>query len=293
MTITIERKWNDINAVDGVSDAEDNLDVSYLLHADNDEDEQDIVTFIQNDANIPYEYLGLQKTRVGFGRHEDTEDYWSATASYASKASGLAVVKLAAGQSRWSVIGGSGQTARRTFAKALVSEHHPTGASRPTLSGTKAELALGLTYRDGKYEIDGIDVPIGSTQVAVQTVWSHANAVTGGRVVAAAEYADIHVTNLVPWNGFAAGTLQIESIQSRQRAGDDPDWDVDMLFNFSRNLTNINLGSGVVIPSKLGHQVLDILYAPETVGGFPCSVIKRAAVLDVFDSISFASVFGI
>ena len=293
MAISINRKWNDVAGVDGVSNTDDSLDVTYFLFADNDEDETDILAFVQSDSNIPHTYLGLAKRNVSFGRHEDTADHWIATASYGSSSASWTLPKLDVDEVRWSIVGGQGQTIKRTYSESLVSETLPTGSTAPALDTTDHELALGLVHRDGDFEIEGIDVPVGGTQISVQTVWDHAGAITGTKLVTAAEYADLHAVNSATWNGFAAGTLQIESFSATYRAGTDPDWDVNFTLNYSKNLTSIAVGNTITVSSKLGHEVLDVLYAKRQVAGLPLPVPIRAAVHKVFPEIDFNTVFGI
>lgn len=293
MALTINRAYADINAVDGVSEGEDSLDIQYIIAADNGEDESDVITFVQNPSNIPATYLGLFRQSVSFDRLEETDDYWVATASYVNGSDPSAQPKLDVDEVRWQVVGGSGGTLKRTFSRSLVSETLPTGSTAPAFDTTEAETAVGLVYRDGDFEIEGVDVSVGGTQISVQTVWNYATAITGGRVVTAAGHADNKVVNSAAWNGFAAGTLQLETFSARNRPGTTPLYDIDFTLNFSANLTNIDVGNDITVPAKKGHEVLDVLYTKKQVAGLPIPVPIRAAVHQVFEEINFATVLGL
>lgn len=293
MAITINRKWDDVELVRGISRSEDSLEVRYLLRGDDDEDEEDIELFAANPTNIPHTLLGLYIRNFRVRRHEDTEEYWEVTVSYASGSAPQTLPKLDVDEFRWQIVGGGGTTIKQTFSNGLVSETLGTGQAAPALSGTAAERAIGLVYQDGDYEVDGVDVSVGATQISVQTVWDYATAMTGGRILLAAEYANIHAVNSVAWGPFPAGTLRIENFTCKNRPGDEPEYDVDFVFTFSKNLTNIVVGNGITVPSKKGHQTLDVLYAKKNVGGLPIPVPIRAAVHDVPAEINFGTVLGL
>ena len=291
MTITIQDRWNNIDGVDGVSDSDDRLEVYYILHADNDEDEEDVLNFLQ--ANIPATKLGLFLQNTPFRRHEDTENHWQATAVYASGSYVLTHPKLDVGEVRWTVISGSGSTLKRTYSEELISETFATGVTKPELTGTQQDKLMGIVFRDGDYEAEGVDVRVGGTKISVQTVWNNATAVTANRIRLCSEYADQHATNSDAWNGYPAGTLQIDTFRATSRPGTDPDVDVSLTLDFSKNLTNINVGNGITVPTKKGHEVLDTLFTKKAVDGLPLPVPVRAAVHRPYPSISFASDIGI
>lgn len=293
MTISIERRWNDVSAVDGVSDNDDHLEVTYILRADDNEDESNVLTFVQNSTNIPHAYLGLFIRNVQFGRHEDTEEYWLVVATYASGTASWTIPKLDVDEVWWAITGGAGESRRRTYSDSLISETLPAGATSPTLTATANELAMGLVHRDGDFEIDGIELPVGGTRVAVRTVWDHAGAITAGRLLAAAEYNDLYATNSVAWKIFEAGTLQIEDFNASYRPGTNPTWDVSFTLLYSKNLTNIDVGNGIVVPSKKGHEILDVLYMKKQVDGLPLPVPVRAAVHAWTPSVNFTTVLGL
>ncbi|MDM4015279.1 hypothetical protein [Roseiconus lacunae] len=289
MTLSIERAWNDVAFTDGVSSGDDELELKFLIRGDDDEDETDLLPFVQNPANIPNGYLGLAKQNVHVDRYEDTDEYWLAVASYAASNVSWTRPKLEVNDVRWWVKGGGGQTVKKKFARRLVSESLPTGATHPTLAGSPLETAMGIDYQDGEPLINGLDVRVGSTQIGVQTVWSHSQAVTDGRVVKVAEYANHGAVNKIAWQGFAAGTLSIEEFEAQYRSGEDPDWDISFTFSFEPNLTNIDAGNGITVPSKKGHQYFDTFYMAGEVSGVVLPVLKRVAVLEDHPEINYAA----
>lgn len=293
MTISINRAYADISGTDGISASEDNLEVHYILYGDNGENESDVVAFIQNPANIPTTYLGLGLESSSFERLDETENHWDVTANYVNTGSPTTLPKLEADEVRWSIVGGNGGTVKQTFSKSLVSETLPSGNTKPAFDTTAAETAVGLVHRDGDFEIEGVDVTVGNTEISVQTVWDYATAITGGRLLAAAEYANVKAINSATWEGFPAGTLQVESFSARNRSGSTPEYEVDFSFTFSRNLTNIDVGNGITVPSKKGHQHLEVLYTKQEISGLPIPVPIRAAVHDLFDEINFATALGL
>lgn len=288
MTISIEQKWKGEQMEDGISRGDDSAEVYYICHADDNETRAEILDAARDDTNIPQNFEGLQIRSVALQQLDD-HDYWDIVATYGSASFPQTLPKLDPEEIRITIQSGNGGTAKRKFSRGLVSETFATGYTAPALSGTAAANAVGIVYRDGDFEIDGVDVPIGGIAITLETTRTHAQMVTGGEALTITEYIDEHAVNSDTYQGYPAGTLMIESGSLKPQSGDEPDWDVVLNLLFSKNLTSIDVGNGITVPSKKGHQELDVLFVKKEIGSLPIPIPIRAAVHDMFPEISFTN----
>jgi len=288
MTIYIDETWYEEELEIGTSVEDDSADVPYILRTDNEETRQDVLDWVTDDDNLPHDFLGMRIRSLNL-RRLTMENRWLVTASYESSSSSWTLQKLEVGDVRWEINGNSGATARQAFSSALESEDLGTGQTEPALTGTAGETVIGLVHRDGDFEVEGIDVPTGGSQVLVNTVFDHATMVTDGHALALLNYQDNHVINSDAWKIFPAGTLQLDVVTLKPRSGNEPDWDVTLNFIYSQNLTSIDVGNGITVASKKGHQLLDVLFMKKQIAGLPLSVPVRAAVHDLNPEVSFGS----
>jgi hypothetical protein len=288
MAIVITPKFKDIESTDAVAIGEDSALIHYVAITTEDEDEPAVRA--QAVADIPLVYSGLILTKVFIRRESD--DVWEIDVSYESDDSESTLPKLEVDQVRWSVRSGSSGTLKRTFSLELIEEVVAAGFDDYQFDGTAAERVIGLTSTADGLEVEGIDVPQGRVEITVQTVKS-ALQVNAGYLVDLANYASDHAFSAVAWRGFPAGTIQLVDYSADQRGGDNPDWDIGMSLVYSPNLTNIDIGNGITIASKKGHEILDVLYARKTIQSLPLSIPIRAAVHRANPLINLNAALGI
>lgn len=286
MTIHIHQSWDGEEIEDGISPGDDSAEVAYRCYADADETRAQVLTAARDSSNIPHTYEGLQIRAVSLIQTDD-HDRWNIIASYGSPSFPLTLPQLEVGDIRVQVQSGNGGTARRTFSRALISETLAPGVTVPTLAGTAAATAVGIVYRDGDFEIEGVDVPIGGTSIQIETTFSHAQMVTGGHQLALSNFIDEKAVNSDTFLGYPAGCLRVDTGSLRPQSGNEPDWDVVLNMEFSQNLTNISVGNGITVPAKLGHHQLDVLFTKDEIQGLPIPVPKRAAVHEMFPTAPF------
>ena len=239
-------------------------------------------------------YEGLALARISISRRSD--DIWDVDPEYDPLESAAALPRLNPNEVRYAIRSVNAGTAKQLFSLELVSETIGNNVAGYRLAGGKSEKVIGLTKTKDGIEARGVDVPIGQIEINLETVKDD-DAISTGYLLSLTDFANRRVTNSVMYRGFAAGTLQIVDCGSTIRAGENPDWDISISMVFSPNLTNIEVGNGIVVPSKKGHQLLDILYevkrentaaagSPAVV--LPLAVPVRAAVHRIKDEINFA-----
>jgi hypothetical protein len=104
-------------------------------------------------------------------------------------------------------------------------------------------------------------------------------------------------TNQNAWCGFPAGTLMYQGMSGQ---GDIPTVagqrikPVPLVFKFgySKNLTNIDLGDGIIVPSKKGWQYLDVQYQTVDDGTFTKPKVKRWSVHRMKPEMDFKTELG-
>lgn len=180
----------------------------------------------------------------------------------------------------------SGESSQRiTRSLEQISYGGPDGGSTPNL-----DRVLGWDGREAK----GIDVPVANPEFSITAYYKAKNITT-------AFFANLcdkaFHTNENAWLGFPAGTLLFVSHTGNgdiptvagQRVKPIP---IRFRFRYSKNLTNINLGDSVIVPSKKGWQYLDVEYMPKASGTSVVAGVKRWSVHRLFEEMDFAEEFG-
>lgn len=288
MAISLELRFEDVDATQSESQDDDGATLRYVALTDAGESEADVRAYAI--ANIPTIYDGLGFTKVGVKRKADA--IFDITATYEPLNSPYTLPALEPDEVRYSIRSGSSGSMRRTYSDSLISETVATGMTEYEFSGTAVERVIGIKHTSDGLEVEGVDVPTGQIELSLETVKDN-TAISGGWLVTLAEYANAFAFNSATYKGFAAGTLQIVDYQASQRGGSNPDWDISISMIYSRNLTSINVGNGITVPSKLGHDYLDVLFARKVINGLPLSVPVRAAVHRLYPYIDFNVTLGI
>lgn len=288
MAITLELQYLDASFTDGTSDSSDSAEISWFAFADNGENE--IAVHAHAVANLPAFYNNLVLSSIDIDRLNDRT--FRVSPSYKSAADPKTRKKLAVDETRWSITSSGSETVTQTYSEELISETVAPGFAEYEFTGTPVEKVMGITNTAEGLEVEGVEVPTGAIELSVETVKSD-DQITGGYLVALAEAVARQHTNSVAYNGFPIGTLRLIDYQANDRGGDTPDRDINVSISYSPNLTNLDVGGGLIVPKKNGHDIVDVMYVREAVNGLPLSKPIRAAVHRVHDGIDFAAVLGI
>ncbi|MEO1530215.1 MAG: hypothetical protein AAFX06_32900 [Planctomycetota bacterium] len=288
MTISVEEKLPGIQSRDGTSDDNDGVEWEYHIHTEG-EDEASVRAAAK--AGIPETYQDLIRSNILLV--ERGPNLWSATAEYEAPSRFTTLPKLSVDQVRWGIRTGGGESVKRTYSDALISETTAGGAAVFSLAGQPEERLMGISSTKDGWEVEGVDWDTGAIEIFVETVKSGAQ-ISAGYLVTLATYAKLRVVNSAIWNGFAIGTLKLVTFNDRHRGGTSGDRDIDMSFSFEPNLTNINVGNGLVVPEKQGHDRLDVQFqSRRSTNGLPTSVPVRVAVHRDRPRVDFATALGI
>lgn len=291
MAINLYKKHVDVALTDGISASDDEVEVYYFAHTDDDEDDEDVQDYCIDPANIPHDYRGLGIYKIRVERLEEDDRIWSITAFYASRSASWTLPKIAVGEWRWRIRAANLGSRKMTQSQALVSES--VAAAAFAYTGTPIEKAMGIVGNTkGGYEIQGKDHPIGAVLIDVETVIDK-DVITAGYLVTAAEWAAQNAINELPWEGFPAETLSIIGYDARPRSADTgqaPDWDVFYTFHFEPNLSGLTIGDLTPTIDKKGHDYLDVLFARVKVNGLTVAKPVRAAVHRQFPKIAYGAV---
>lgn len=289
MAVTFEERWTGIKSRNSASAKRDVVQLSYIAKATEGEEEPAIRAAAS--TTLPDSYSGLGRDEVSITRLE-TDGRWDVTASYKHPSSSAGKKTLDVDEVRWSVRSGGGVSQRAVYSLGLISE--TPSAGNYVFSGTAMENVIGLKLgADGNnIEVEGVDVQIGVVEIEVETTKSTTQ-INAGYLINGATYAANQVVNSDIWNGFAIGTMQLQSFSSVPRNEASPKYDIQMSFIFSPNLTNIAVGD-LTVAAKTGHDLLDVLFTRTIIAGnLPMAVPVRAAVHRMNPWISFASSLGI
>ena len=296
MSIQLEQKFLNVESTDGTANSDDATTLHYQVITDAGETEDDVRDHCR--ANLPTGYFGLVRENFSLARASDS--LWEVDVEFGPADSAKALPKLEVDQTRYSIRGGSGGSAKRTFSLGLISEHVAPGVGGLRLADGPAERIIGLTVDKNGYEAKGVDEPVGQISIDIETV-KNAENISGGYLVSLAEYAKRQLVNSATFRGFAAGTLKIVDFDAAVRGGDDPDWDISIQIEYEPNLTNIVVGNGITVTSKKGHELLDVLYDVQIRNTapagppvkLPLAVPIRAAVHQMKDTLNFNTALGI
>jgi hypothetical protein len=177
-------------------------------------------------------------------------------------------------------------TAHITRSLATVGAYTSAGAIASPFGG-----AINVSRSGHDLTIDGIDLPGGNatsswtfktnTGIVTPTYEATVETLMGG-------------VNDVIWKGRAAGTMRCVSCSARHIGGNRVE--IDFGFQFSANQTFINVGGGITVASKKGHELLWVYYEDAVEDTLKLRYKKPciAVVEQVFPNVNFAGFgFGI
>lgn len=180
----------------------------------------------------------------------------------------------------------SGNTSVRVYKSlAQISYDGPDGVETPDYGNV-----IGW---DGK-EAKGVDDSAAAPEFQI-TAYFEARQITPEFFAEMCEKA--YQTNQNAWCGFPAGTLMYQGMTGQ---GDIPTVagqrvkPVPLVFKFgySKNLTNIDLGDGIIVPSKKGWEYLDVQYQTVDDGTFTKPKVKRWSVHRMKPEMDFKTELG-
>ena len=316
-------------------------ELRYILESDDpeNEDREQAMAWLLDDTephNVPRTLYGLRWNRLSVKEIIRVENdvvntrLWDAVVEYVlpeSKKPKPLEVDLEKEPeekqtTRFSVRSSGGRTMRRLFSRRCVQE----------LDVSDGEFLFGIQKGDpgrllnlksddsddstAMFTGQGIDVPLGTVEIVVETVRLNENVQTDGFVVQAAEYAAKNVINSEPYYGFPKNSLKLVNFTSSQRGGEagatpdnDQPWDVTYTFEYAPQ-THVLLvdyppefaNKPFSIPAQqdylYGWQYLDTLYVNDEVGTLYVDdngdslklVIPKAvrmALHDIYEEIDF------
>lgn len=293
MAIDLQPKRIDSTLTDGVSSSDDAVQRYFFAYTDDDETDADVHAFLTNPANLSRSFLGLGLSKFSIVRLDEDDSIWDVTAHYESRSASWTLPKLSGGEFRWRIRTAGGGSYKATRSAALVSE--AVTAAQYEYAGTLNETAMGIRKNSkGGYEIEGVDTKTSSIYVDIDAVWTAAQ-IAAGHHQTVAGYAAQYAVNSNPWQGWAAGTLQIDGYSASPRSaetGQTPDWDARLTLKFEPNLAGLMIGTLGPI-NKQGHEYLDVLYGRGKLGTMTVSTPRRAAVHRRWPLINFGTALAL
>lgn len=216
---------------------------------------------------------------------------------------------------RISIRSGTGGQLLRTYSIQMVEEIYHSAPWNWEL--TEISDLLNVVADDDEegvtmFTAKGIQVPVGTVEIVVETIVSDKVALTDNYLIDAAGWAGKNVINEEPWRGFNKLDLKLINFDASQRGGDEADsekneagWDIVYIFAFSPtvSVTDLNKnpppghafwpagGKSDWTQDKGGWDYLDTLYVNDIVriGAFTFSVpqARRMSVHRIYEAISF------
>ena len=323
MTVTGQVKWDE-GTVSISSDGTGVLEY-FLFSNDPLEDRGDAIAWM--DANAPDELFGMPLDGLEINERITDNDtpgtdwahIWSGVATYKTRKAGeqepLEPPEEGDPQPvRLSIRSGSGGNLKMTSSRGMLDEVFAAPewqwTAEPQIR-TLLNLQADNDEESGTmFTPQGIDVPVGTTEIVVETIALNSQ-ITAGYLVNATQIAGENGINDVVYRGFPVGCLKLVSFDSSQEATfgepateDNPaHWNISYTFQYQPPVppNQMTMPPGLTAKqftiTKAGWWFMDVLYVAEevTVGNmkFILPQAKRAAIHSIYPSYDFAAELGI